>query len=170
VNLEIDLNNTYYNILKGYNKNTIRNLDKANKKQLSISKDGVTQDFMLLYQKNVGAHINLSSKHLKVISQVLHSCIKRKKGYLLSVLYEGKIIGSAFFLSFFNRDVLIFHATEQSFKECHPITYLINYYIHNNSNGNKILDFEGSNIPGVYRFYKGFGAKENNYYIHKSIK
>jgi len=170
LNLEIDLNNTYYNILKGYNKNTIRNLDKANKKKMWISKDVGVKDFMSLYQKNVGIHINLSSKHLKVISKLLYSCIKRKKGYFLSVLDEGNIIGSAFFLSFFNRDILIFHATEKSFKEYHPITYLINDYIHNNSNGNKILDFEGSNITGVYRFYKGFGAKENNYYIHKSIK
>ena len=43
------------------------------------------------------------------------------------------------------------------------MTFLLNYYIENNLNSNKVLDFEGSNIAGVYRFYKGFGAVENNY-------
>lgn len=170
INLEIDLNNNYSNILKGYSTNAIRNLEKAKKKGLFMCKEDRIQDFLSLYKDNVGRHINLKIKHLKVIYNLLYSCIKRRKGYFLSVLYKEKMIGSAFFLSCFNRDILIFHATEESFKEYHPITYLINYYIHNNANNNKLLDFEGSNIPGVYRFYKGFGAKENNYYIHKSIK
>jgi hypothetical protein len=170
VNLEIDLNNNYSNILKEYSTNTIRNLEKAKKKDLFVCKDYRIQDFLSLYKENVGRHLNLKIKHLKVISNLLYSSIKRKKGYFLSVLYKEKMIGSAFFLSCFNRDVLIFHATEGSFKEYHPITYLLNYYIQNNSNNNIVLDFEGSNIPGVFRFYKGFGAQENNYYLHKLIK
>ena len=60
------------------------------------------------------------------------------------------------------------------------MTYLIDQYIQTNchtqkealnkynspyshSDINQILDFEGSNITGVKRFYQGFGAVEKNY-------
>ena len=44
----------------------------------------------------------------------------------------------------------------------------IDDYIQKECSKNKVLDFEGSNIKGVKRFYKGFGASERNYiYIQK---
>ena len=43
------------------------------------------------------------------------------------------------------------------------MTYLINFYIKHNSSKKECLDFEGSNILGVKRFYEGFGAVEKNY-------
>lgn len=167
VNLEINLNSTYPSILKNYNTNTIRNIEKSNKRDLYVHNDIDTKDFISLYIKNVAKKINLKRREVKTISRILDYCKQKEKGVIMGVLYEEKIIAAAFFLSCFNRDVLIFHATDSSFKQFHPITYLINHYIFNNSNSNKILDFEGSNISGVYRFYKGFGAKENNYYMHQ---
>jgi len=167
VNLEINLNNTYPSILKNYNANTIRNIEKSNKRDLYVHNDIDTKDFISLYKKNVAKKINLKRGEVKTISTLLDYCTQKEKGRLIGVLHEDKIIAAAFLLSCFNRDILIFHATEYSFKHFHPITYLINHYIFNNLNSNKILDFEGSNISGVYRFYKGFGAKENNYYMHQ---
>ena len=43
------------------------------------------------------------------------------------------------------------------------MTVIIDYYIKMNVQKKKILDFEGSNIPGLKRFYQGFGAVEKNY-------
>ena len=43
--------------------------------------------------------------------------------------------------------------------------FLIDNFIKNNAETDFLLDFEGSNIEGVQRFYKGFGA-ENQNYIH----
>jgi hypothetical protein len=46
---------------------------------------------------------------------------------------------------------------------------LIDTFIQNNSGKNLILDFEGSNIPGIARFYKGFGAMAETYYsVHQN--
>ena len=123
-------------------------------------------DFISLYNKNVGRNINLKAKQINIISKIIDYCIEKNMGYLFGVLHEERIIAGAFFISCFNRDILIFHATEKDFKMCHPITYLLDSYIKNNANRNKILDFEGSNLSGVYRFYSGFGPIESNYYLH----
>ena len=40
---------------------------------------------------------------------------------------------------------------------------LVDTFIKNNSNAGIILDFEGSNIEGIARFYAGFGAKKTTY-------
>ncbi len=40
---------------------------------------------------------------------------------------------------------------------------LIDEFIKDNSGTNLVLDFEGSNIEGVARFYSGFGSKPFNY-------
>ena len=48
------------------------------------------------------------------------------------------------------------------------MTHLINDYILTHASKNEVLDFEGSSLLGVKRFYKGFGAIEKNYiYINQ---
>ena len=42
--------------------------------------------------------------------------------------------------------------------------FLVNSFIEQNTNKNIILDFEGSMIQGVARFYSGFGAKAEHYF------
>jgi hypothetical protein len=40
---------------------------------------------------------------------------------------------------------------------------LIDDFIRQNAESNLILDFEGSNIQGIARFYAGFGAEPQTY-------
>ena len=89
--------------------------------------------------------------------------LARKIGFLLGV-YDGaqKLLSVAFFISYFNRDILLFNSSNKNIKNS-SMTFLIDQYIQSNIKQNKLLDFEGSNIPGVKRFYKGFGSIERNY-------
>jgi hypothetical protein len=46
---------------------------------------------------------------------------------------------------------------------------VVNKVIKENSGQNKVLDFEGSMIEGIARFFQGFGAVAENYYrVQKS--
>jgi len=40
----------------------------------------------------------------------------------------------------------------------------MNFVIQKNANQRKILDFEGSMLAGVAKFYKSFGAEKINYF------
>jgi len=96
-------------------------------------------------------------------------------------LYDTKnqLLASVFFLHVFNRHILLFNVSKIG-SDISLMTYLIDQYIQTNCrtqtevlnksnnpyghcNINPILDFEGSNITGVKRFYQGFGAVEKNY-------
>ena len=46
---------------------------------------------------------------------------------------------------------------------------LVDTFIEKNAGKKQIFDFEGSNIPGVARFYAGFGATPETYYsVHQN--
>ena len=46
----------------------------------------------------------------------------------------------------------------------------INELIKEHAGTEKILDFEGSRIEGLKRFYKGFGGVERSYYLIKKCR
>ena len=45
--------------------------------------------------------------------------------------------------------------------------FLVESVLKQYDNKEYILDFEGSEIEGVARFYKGFGAQDQPYYYYK---
>ena len=93
----------------------------------------------------------------------IKKCFENNQGNLLSLSdHHNNLLGYVFFISYQNRDILLFNVSDKT-KNNNTMLALIDYYIQNNHN--KLIDFEGSNIPGVKRFYKGFGAIEKNY-IH----
>ena len=48
------------------------------------------------------------------------------------------------------------------------MSLLFNTIIEQHIADNEILDFEGSMIPGIAKFFKNFGAKGFNYYSFKN--
>ena len=50
------------------------------------------------------------------------------------------------------------------------MTFLVNNIISEAKTNNMIVDFEGSSIEGVARFYAGFGAQKESYGFWKKFK
>ena len=55
-------------------------------------------------------------------------------------------------------------ASNEHGKNLGGMYYLLNHFIEKNAGKNLTLDFEGSMIPGVARFYAGFGATPESYF------
>tara|TARA_B100001250_G_scaffold328078_1_gene292482 strand:+ start:1610 stop:2518 length:909 start_codon:yes stop_codon:yes gene_type:complete len=165
VNLELDLKLDYETIYSKYKQNTKRNLKKNTNYRFIIKEMNDVSSFISLYKKHIGPKSSLKSKHYKTIRALITMCLMRKAGHLIG-LYDpsGNILACAFFVRYFNRDILLFNFSNKMMK-VNVMTILIDKYIFLNSSKNKFLDFEGSSIPNIQRFYKGFGALEKNY-IH----
>ena len=170
VNLELDLNHPYSKLFENYSNSHKRAL-KNNCSHLKwdvqneIISELYINEFISLYMKKVGFQAKLSSYHAKVIKTILDSSFTKNNGCLVGLRNEhNQLLGAAFFISFFDRDILLFNVSDKSLK-FNIMTFIIDFYIKMNVQKNKVLDFEGSNVPGLNRFYKGFGSVEKNY-IH----
>ena len=120
--------------------------------------------FLDLFKNNTGVKAHLKEYEYNTIKSLISTCVEKKIG-LLSGVYDrdGNLLACTFFISYLNRDVLLFNVSNKKFKHVNAMTFLLDAHIHKNAMKKKILDFEGSNISGVKRFYKGFGATETSY-------
>ena len=80
-------------------------------------------------------------------------------------LYNDKdeLLAGVFFLTLYGRHILLFNASFKDNSQYNYMTFLVDFFIKQHAFKNEFLDFEGSNVKGVKRFYKSFGAVEKNY-------
>jgi hypothetical protein len=79
------------------------------------------------------------------------------------------MIASVFFVQSNQTVIYLAASSNPTGTEKSAMFLLIDTFIQNNAASNLILDFEGSNIPGVARFYAGFGGVPETYFsIHQN--
>ena len=118
-----------------------------------------------IFQKYVGDKANLKSSHYVIIRDLISKCLDKNMGSLFGLYnQEEEVLAMSFIVHYANRDILLFNVSSKSLQS-NAMTVLVDDYVQKECLQNKVLDFEGSNISGVKRFYKGFGAVERNY-IH----
>lgn len=164
-NFTIDLNASYPDIYKGFSrshKNNINKLIKSNEVKTVGSLDNklfVNELITNGWFKKVG----FKCRHIRKTRRLLSEAIKRNAGVIIYAKLGNEILAGTFFLKETQRIYnLISFSSESGYKK--RAQYLIlNSMIQNASNSEIIFDFEGSSIEGVAMFYKGFGAKAEEY-------
>jgi hypothetical protein len=165
-NLVVDLNNSFETLKTAFSYNTKRNCNKA-------AKEGLTIDYT---SNNVNEYINFFKKHIKnPVSEFHYSCLeqliteslKKSKGFIALVKHQNEIIAASFILKSDNRIIYRTGTSNQKGKDLKAMFFLVESILKTYQNKNYLLDFEGSELEGVARFYKGFGATNIPYYYYK---
>ena len=166
-NLELNLNNTYENIYKNYSTNAKRNLNKAQKRLLSYQKSIDADLIINLFRQNKGLEIStLKVNHFLVLKKLVKACIDRNMAEISGVNDpENKLCAGAIFIKNKSGYIFLFSGSDGQAKEAGAMFYLIDTFIKEHSGKDMNLDFEGSNNKNLADFYRGFGAKEQNYYL-----
>lgn len=164
LNHEINLSETYESIYKGYSKNLKRNIKKAEKKSFTIRKNISKETLIRLKKEN--ANYTTKKRQYTKMSKLIDVLLERGNGSIYGVFEEEEPIAACLVLHHKNRLITIISASNDFGKKYAAIHFLLNRIIENNANSDIVLDFEGSMIPGVARFYKSFGAKE---IVYKSL-
>lgn len=165
-NLELSLNEPYESLRKKYSKNTLRNLKKADKNKLKITNNVKPETLVSFFRKNIGQHLKMmddSSYH------TLHRIIYKSQHYGMAGTYgvfshENHLVATAYFIYGKNRLINLLPASNNYGKKLGAMAMLYDYIIRANAEKKLILDFEGSMIPSIARYYKGFGAEEVKYW------
>ena len=165
INIELDLHSSYEILRKKFSEDTKRNIKKSEKHKISLRKNISPSEIISIFRKNTGKKIsNLANKNYKTLLNLINTCIE--KGYAEvwgAYTKENKLCAGVVWLIKNNRAIFLFSATNAEAKKNGAMFFLINTFIREHAEEKIILDFEGSNLSGLARFYKGFGSAENVY-------
>ncbi len=123
-----------------------------------------TDIYELLQDQNL-----YSNKQIKIIKTFMNESIDRNLIHSVSVQKENLILGCIVFLISKNRIINLLSVRNYQIPEQGIITFILNQIIQEFSNSDKILDFEGSMIPGVAWFNKSLGAIDHPYVSYKNF-
>jgi hypothetical protein len=164
INIELSLNPSYETLHKKFSDDIKRNIKKAQKHGVVIKKDISPSSIVSIFRKNTGKKIsNLSDKNYKTLLLLITTCIQKGFAETHGAFLNDKLCAGVVWLIRNNRAIFLFSATDPIAKSSGAMPFLINEFIKKHSGKDMILDFEGSNLPGLARFYNGFGSKENVY-------
>ena len=171
-NIELVLNQDYSVISANYHSNTKRNLAKAKKEGLKVVENAEPSVIIKLFRKNRGRDIkHWGDKEYNRLLSLVEVAKNHNQCFVLGAQNaDNQIIAGAFFMISHNKIVFLFSGADETNKENHGLTCLLDYVIEKYSSSDYILDFEGSDNEGLARFYKGFGGSTNYYYELKFNK
>ena len=180
-NLIIPHNKEINIIRKGYNSNIKRNIAKAHKAGLTIRNVEVEQFVSLWKSENPTMRWDLHatiqplveasfsweySPKLGELSFATEEFVNKTlfTSHLFGVYKDDQLIASLFGMQTRERFIYLIPVSNQAGKEHSAMFMLVDYILENICCPQGLtFDCEGSMIPGVARFYLGFGAKEQPY-------
>lgn len=162
-NYLLALGESYKSIASFYSKNTKRNIAKADKNNLSIVEGIRLETYLEFKLQNLPPGVKRKDIH-SLKSMIAYGQYKGF-GEIYGVYSpENELCAAVYFCRWKDRVIYFNAASSDSGKELGAMYFLVNRFIKNNAGRNLTLDFEGSMIPGVARFYSGFGATPETYF------
>jgi len=167
-NFILHLNHPYKLLFEGYNKLRKRSIKKAQKLNLTIEKTDNATSMINLFKENKGAELKRDESDYKLLNQLILRGVEQQKVEILRVADKNENVqGGVVFFKDKNRIIYLFSVVNKEGKEGQAITLIIDHIILKYSNSNMILDFEGSMVPNIAKFFKSFGALPEKYYHYK---
>jgi hypothetical protein len=161
-NLELDLISDYENIASNYQLNLKRNLKKAQQQKLSIAKNIRPEEIISLFKANKGQDLkHLADKQYNLIQRIAYESINKGIGEIWGAYDEfNQLVAAVLWVTSHQKSIFLFSAISVEGKNLHAMPWLIDAFIRENAGNPLTLDFEGSNDPGLARFYSSFGTKK----------
>ncbi|MGC8823322.1 MAG: hypothetical protein ACP5PZ_01840 [Bacteroidales bacterium] len=163
-NYVLDLNRSYDDLRRRFAENHRRNIRKV----LQTGQLAEGKDIPIVQIENfVQAHE--SQQHLlPILRQLTRIACDRNAGrWQVAINNSGQIISANFWLHFRYRHIYLYSVSSQEGKSLRASFFLINEYIRRYAGDTCLIDFEGSRIPGVARFFEGFGARVEYYPVFR---
>ena len=163
-NFELALNASYDALEAKYSGNLKRSLKKADKCAIhttqSISPETFTS-FYLKHMRSKDPSIDHTTRH--TMHRLIYKAQSYGLGSIVGAYVEDELIAANFFLSGPMRIINLMPVSSPKGKEVNAMHVIMNQCVIKNADQMKYLDFEGSALDGVARFYKGFGAERKEY-------
>ena len=162
VNAVLDLNHSIDQLRAAYHTNVHRNLRRSNMDDLTfveVEPDDLFVDE--LFQHN--PHFNFQLR--PIVERLIAQCQFHGEVHTWIVSdHTGRWLAGCCWLVWGDRSYFLFPFTSPKGRERFALFALVDHYIAQYAETPLTIDFEGSNVPSVHRFYMGFGAREERFY------
>ena len=160
INYELNTDKEIDDLELGYTTNTKRNIKKAVQNKLLI-KPADVETYIRLRRESDKA--SFKPEHYTWLEKLFPGIIKKGWGEIVGAFNNDKLCAAVFWAFSKTRVIYLNAVSNEAGKDKRAMFLLVDHYIRKNAGKNVIMDFEGSMIPGIARFYEGFGAEEMNY-------
>jgi hypothetical protein len=163
-NYILPLKDSYDPIRLNYSEGHRRMLKKAAQAGLCLSKGDMNPiDFLDFHQKWNGEKSGREA--VRRLPALLDFVLAENRGELREVRDPaGNLLAAGLFLRHRHRIINLVPVTSEAGRGPGAMHFLLDGLIREACNSDSILDFEGSLLPGVARFYAGFGARLEFFY------
>lgn len=165
-NYVLVMNKSYTEIQKSYATNLKRNIKKAVKNKLIFKEISEPNDFINL-KKNNSKHLHSSS--YEILKKLIIALKQRGRAQVFGVYStENELLAASLILNHKKKLYYSVSASSQQGKDVGASPFLIDSLIGEKIDAYDFLDFEGSSIPSIARFFQQFGAVNQPYTIFES--
>nr|HPZ89068.1 GNAT family N-acetyltransferase [Flavihumibacter sp.] len=165
-NYTLDLNRNYATISKQYNENLGRNLKKAAERELRYDQSIAYADSIDFFRANYEHRINSKENDWLTLNAICQTLQQRNQLLVRAAIADNQVVGSCLVLRDNKRLYLLVIATNEKGKTVSASHFIIDQLIQEFQSQPLLLDFEGSDLPGIERFYGGFGASNQPYFFY----
>ena len=162
----LDLSNRYEELASHYSENARRNLRKTDKENFRFESGLAPGEFLDLLRQDPGkgSHILLTLPNRKVLLRLINTLLAHGAGMIYGVRdNDGRLICGLLMATHLGTHYYLAPACLPEGRESRAMFFLIDRFISQQAGIPTVLDFEGSDIASLARFYSGFGAQPESY-------
>lgn len=169
INLVLGLGKEYKQLAEAYSENHHRNIRKADKNGWQLYEDTGIKPFQQFYLGNLNRKREFfKKKHEAIFRCLTNELVERNKGKIFTVINkEERLMAASLIIFHQNRAINIVNCSSEEGKKAGAAHFLYNGIIKQYAGTDKVLDFEGSSVPSIARFYRGFGASEEIFFNYR---
>lgn len=160
-NYVMRLDRDYEGHSRSFSSNARRNIKKSIEFSETIERNLPVEELVRLKREN--DVIPRSGEDYRRLVKLFETIQARKAGKIYAIRTGNDITAAAFFAFSRTRAIYLLSASSQKGKEQRGMFRIVDTFIQDHAGSGLILDFEGSNIPSVARFFSGFGAQPEIY-------
>ncbi len=160
-NYVLPLGFEYNSLYHSFKTNSKRNIRKSMDLSDLVDKSISVKELVRLKREN--DVIKRSEEDYTWLISLLDTIMKRGDGKIYATRTGSELTAAAFFAFSKSRAIYLLSASSQAGKDRRGMFRIVDAFIRDHASSARVLDFEGSNIPSVARFFIGFGARAEIY-------
>lgn len=166
-NFILPLHAPYPALRKNYKPDLVKNLKRTGRFNLSYSASGDYTGTLASFKELYGSRLpHITGDDYNRFEKVFYWLHKENRLIVRKVTENDQLLSAAALLHDKNRLYLIASVTGEEGRSKGANHFLIDRLVHEFAASDLILDFEGSDKPGIAHFYKNFGSIDQPYFFY----